>query len=102
MSRQAGGAHTRTDGEPLEFVKKTEVTGEINEECQVVFEELKLRRKHRYIIFKIGETEIEIEKVGGRTESYDDFKSNLPFSDSRYGIFDQEYKTHDGRPASKV
>ena len=75
---------------------------EISIECSAVFEALKLRRKHRYIIYRIGETCIEVEKVGGRAETFADFKSSLPYTDARYGIFDQEYKTHDGRPASKL
>jgi hypothetical protein len=35
--------------------------------CQTVFQELKIRRKHRYIIFKIGDEFIDVETVGPRS-----------------------------------
>jgi hypothetical protein len=35
-------------------------------------------------------------------QSYDDFKSALPYSECRFGIYDQDYKTPDGRPVSKL
>lgn len=66
------------------------------------FESLKLKRKYRYIIFKIGDFEIQVEKIGERRETFDDFKRSLPFSDSRYAVYDQDYTTADGRPASKL
>ena len=43
-----------------------------------------------------------MEKIGSRSATYDDFKNALPFTDSRYAVFDQEYKTHDGRATSKI
>lgn len=60
-------------GESLEFVGKVEVTNRISPRCVEVFEELKIRRRHRYLIFKLGEEEIEVEKVGGRKEVGCDF-----------------------------
>lgn len=35
-------------------------------------------------------------------QTYEQFKSQLPYSDCRYCIYDQDYKTADGRPASKL
>lgn len=46
-------------GENLEFANKIEVTNQINPQCLEVFEQLKLRRKHRFLIFKLGAEEIE-------------------------------------------
>ena len=69
----------------MEFVNKSEGHHEVNAECAAVFEQLKLRRKHRYIIYKIGSTEIEVETIGERGATYEEFKSKLPFTDSRYG-----------------
>ena len=60
--------HTKTEGETKEFANKAEGFHEINPACSEVFEALKLRRKHRYIVYRIGEAEIEIEKIGGRAE----------------------------------
>lgn len=63
---------------------------------------MKLRRKHRYIIFKIDNDLIEVESTGPRNSTYDDLKKALPFTDSRYLVFDHEFKTPDGRPTSKL
>ena len=61
-----------------------------------------MRRKYKYIIFKIGDFEIQVEKAGGRRETYEDMKACLPFTDCRFAVYDQEYRTADGRPASKI
>jgi cofilin len=53
-------------------------------------------------VFNIGDFEIQVEKAGGRRETYEDFKASLPFTDCRFAVYDQEYKTADGRPASKI
>eukprot|EP01040_Poterioochromonas_malhamensis_P008845 gene8843-9580_t len=94
--------HLKTGGENLEFANKIEVTNQINPQCLEVFEQLKLRRKHRFLIFKLGTEEIEVDVVGARNQTYEQFKSQLPYSDCRYCIYDQDYKTADGRPASKL
>ncbi len=46
-------------GETLEFQNKLEVTNKISPQCSERFQELKLRRRHRYIIYKLGESEVE-------------------------------------------
>ncbi|KAL8150362.1 hypothetical protein V2J09_020170 [Rumex salicifolius] len=52
------------------------------------FMELKRKKVHRYVIFKIDEKkrEIVVEKTGDPTESYDDFSSALPDNDCRYAM----------------
>lgn len=45
-------------GEALHFQNKVEVTNKIAEECQEVFQALKIRRKYRYVLFKLGDEEI--------------------------------------------
>jgi cofilin len=95
-------AHTKTGGDQIVFLNKAEGTQSISTDCYDAFEAMRLRRKSRYIIFKIGEAEINIEKLGSRGSSYEDLKSDLPFTDCRYAIYDQDYVTNDGRPASKI
>ena len=51
-----------------------------------MFEALKLKRKHRYIIFKIGENQIEVESAGERSATLEEFSKALPFTDCRYGM----------------
>ncbi len=96
--------HLRTDGGPTDIAGKSAMSGssEINPNCQVVYQELKLRRKHRYIIYKIGEEDINVEHTGVLTESFEDFKSRLPFTECRYCVFDQDVTTKDGRKTSKL
>ena len=78
--------HLRTDGGPTDIAGKSAMSGssEINPNCQVVYQELKLRRKYRYIIYKIGEEDINVEHTGATAESFEDFKSKLPFTECRY------------------
>ena len=94
--------HTKTGGEQIEFKNKVDNTCDASEECSQLFEELKIKRKHRFIIYKIGESQIEVESVGERSATLQDFGKALPYTDSRYAIFDYEYTTVDGRQASKL
>ena len=94
--------HTKTGGEHIEFKNKVDNTNDASEECAEVFEALKLKRKHRFVIFKIGENQIEVEKVGERNSTVEDLIKALPFTDCRYVMYDHEYLTADGRPTSKL
>eukprot|EP01035_Chromulina_nebulosa_P021173 gene21173-27431_t len=94
--------HLKTGGEILEYKNKPSGNLTVSSKCGDIFQELKLRRKHRYIIFKIGEQEVEVETVGKRNETLDNLKKALPYTDCRYVIYDQEYKTADGRLVSKL
>ena len=60
--------HLKTGGESLQFQNKLEVTNKITDACYDTFQALKLRRKHRYIIYKIGDEDIDVERTGARTE----------------------------------
>lgn len=65
-SKSATENHLKTGGESLDFQNKIEVTNKVSEACYETFQAMKLRRKHRYIIFKLGEEEIEVESTGER------------------------------------
>jgi hypothetical protein len=45
---------------------------------------------------------VKVAEVGDRKATYEEFKSKLPFASCRFGVFDQDYTTADGRPASKL
>lgn len=71
------------------------------------FEDFKLQRgdyKVRYFIYMMSKDKksIVIEKTGERSKTYDDFISELPEKDCRYGLIDLEFETVDGRPTSKM
>ena len=62
--------HLKTGGESLEFKNNHNLASNLtmNEDCKKYFQELKVRRKHRYIIFKMGEESFEVETLGLRAE----------------------------------
>ncbi|CAL1401098.1 unnamed protein product [Linum trigynum] len=66
-----------------------------SEECKERFLEMKARRTHRFIVFKIEEKKqkVTVEKLGEPCQSYDDFASSLPDNECRYGVFDFEFTT---------
>ncbi|KAJ3021976.1 cofilin [Thoreauomyces humboldtii] len=64
------------------------------------FQDLKLKKKYRYIIYKINDayTEIVVEKTvetSGDVD-YEHFVSSLPTNDCRYCVYDFEFGTGDG------
>jgi hypothetical protein len=63
-------SHLKTGGELLVFPGKDKIAAnqEMSPECQEVFKELKLKKRHRYLIFKMGEEKFEVEHVGDRGE----------------------------------
>jgi len=71
----------------------------VADECKARYEEIKKDKKHRYVIFYIKDEsgQIEVEVVGDRDATYDDFLKDLhkvgedKNDDCRYGLFDVEY-----------
>lgn len=74
----------------------------INPECERLYNELKIRRKHRFLIFKIGKEDIRSVEIGAREKTHMDLIRLLPETECRYCVYDQEYTTNDGRKASKL
>ncbi|KAL0419766.1 UNVERIFIED_CONTAM: Actin-depolymerizing factor [Sesamum radiatum] len=60
----------------------------VAEHSKSAFLELKRKRVHRYLIFKISEkkNEVLVKKTGGPAENYDDFAESLPRNDCQYAI----------------
>jgi len=67
------------------------------DDCKTVFDEMQLRKKHRFITFIIKDGFIAIDQIGDRSKSYDDFLGDLVKQDSaghdecRYGVFDYDF-----------
>ena len=95
--------HLKTGGEQITYANKA-TAGSVDPRCKEVFTQLKIRRKHRYVVYKIDpETEaVVVETIGARDADLDALLRALPDADSRYAIFDHAYKTYDGRPANKL
>ncbi|GAA5810321.1 hypothetical protein MFLAVUS_003742 [Mucor flavus] len=71
----------------------------VNSECLELYQDLKLRKKYKYIIFKLSpdNKEIVVEKSATEAE-YNDFLSQLPDDEPRYAVFDFEFeKAGDGK-----
>ncbi|ODQ67859.1 cofilin [Nadsonia fulvescens var. elongata DSM 6958] len=79
----------------IEPVSRSGVT--VNDEALTAFNELKLGRKTKYIIFALNDSKTEIVVSStSNSESYDDFLADLPENDCRYAIYDFEYETASG------
>lgn len=68
------------------------------------FMELKRKKGHRYVIFKVDEKkrEVVVEKTGGPAENYADFTASLPDNDCRYAVYDFDFVTSENCQKSKI
>lgn len=76
----------------------------VDDACAETYNQFKIRRKHRFVVFKIDlESEaIVVEHVGTKNGTVDELKALLPYTDCRYAVFDREFKTADGRITNKL
>ncbi|XP_021753085.1 actin-depolymerizing factor 5-like [Chenopodium quinoa] len=76
----------------------------VTEECKNSFMEMKWKKVHRYIVFKIDEKSggFTVDKVGAAGEGYDDLAASLPDDDCRYAVFDFDFVTVDNCRKSKI
>jgi len=62
-----------------------------------VFQELKLRKKHKYIIFRLNDAKTEIIKHKESTsQDYEDFLTDLPENECRWAVYDFEFQKEEG------
>lgn len=76
----------------------------VSDECKLTFLELKARRNHRYIVFKIDDSvqQVMVDKIGSHGETYEDFTNSLPDNDCRYAVFDYDFTTDENCHKSKI
>ncbi|XP_041001170.1 actin-depolymerizing factor-like [Juglans microcarpa x Juglans regia] len=76
----------------------------VHDDCKLRFLELKAKRSHRFIVFKIEEKiqQVIVEKVGSPDETYDDFTASMPPNECRYAVFDFDFITIDNCQKSKI
>jgi len=72
--------------------------------CVSEYEDMKIRSKYQYIIFKITDDKksIVIEAKGEKGASFEDFKAALPDADCRYAVLDVEINTKSGATTNKL
>eukprot|EP01018_Ginkgo_biloba_P020360 Gb_41490 [translate_table: standard] len=76
----------------------------VSDDCKLKFLELKRKKTHRFIIFKIDDQlqQITVEKLGEPTESYDSFTASLPEKECRYAVYDFDFVTEENCQKSKI
>ncbi|XP_074295108.1 actin-depolymerizing factor 1 [Silene latifolia] len=76
----------------------------VHDDCKLNFLELKAKRSHRFIVFKIemDQKQVIVEKVGSPTETYEDFSAALPADECRYAVFDFDFVTEENCQKSKI
>ncbi|CAM8968866.1 unnamed protein product [Rhodiola kirilowii] len=76
----------------------------VNDDCKLKFLELKAKRTHRFIVFKIDEKiqQVRVEKLGSPGETYEDFSASLPANECRYAVYDFDFITNENCQRSKI
>lgn len=74
----------------------------VSDECKLKFLELKSKRNYRFIIFKIENQTVVVEKLGNPDETYEDFAESLPADECRYAVFDFDFITAENCQKSKI
>ncbi|XP_022892146.1 actin-depolymerizing factor 7 [Olea europaea var. sylvestris] len=74
----------------------------VQDECKLKFLELKAKRNHRYIIFRIEGQQVAVDKLGSPGDTYDDFTAALPANECRYAVYDFDFTTDENVQKSKI
>jgi cofilin len=69
----------------------------VDDECKLKFLELKAKRTHRFIIYKIDKKKkmVVVDKVGEPVLNYHHFAASLPAEECRYPIFNYDFVTQE-------
>nr|KYP65612.1 Actin-depolymerizing factor 7 [Cajanus cajan] len=73
----------------------------VHDDCKLKFQELKAKRSYRFIVFKIQEQQVVVEKLGDPSESYEDMAS-FPADECRYAVYDFDFTTDENCQKSKI
>ncbi|CAN1751796.1 Actin-depolymerizing factor 7 [Linum perenne] len=74
----------------------------VHDDCKLKFLELKSKRNYRFIVFKIENQQVVVDKLGGADETYGDFTSLLPANECRYAVYDFDFTTDENCHKSKI
>ncbi|KAB5540789.1 hypothetical protein DKX38_013763 [Salix brachista] len=76
----------------------------VHDDCMLKFMELKAKRTHRFIVYKIEEEQkqVIVEKLGEPAQSYEDFTASLPADECRYAVYDFDFVTEENVQKSKI
>ncbi|KAI0051273.1 hypothetical protein FA95DRAFT_1580674 [Auriscalpium vulgare] len=75
----------------------------VNSECLDTFQELKLGKKLKYIIYAVSKDKTEIVVVKtSKSADYDEFIADLPEDDCRWAVYDFEFEKEGGGKRNKI
>ncbi|KAF1862637.1 hypothetical protein Lal_00013398 [Lupinus albus] len=74
----------------------------VHDDCKLRFQELKSKRSYRFILFKIEQQQVVVDKLGEPMESYDDFMASFPTDECRYAVYDFDFTTEENCQKSKI
>ncbi|XP_006650805.1 actin-depolymerizing factor 3 [Oryza brachyantha] len=75
----------------------------VSEECKARFQELRLGRAHRFVVFKIDDAaqQVVVDKVGPRDAGFDELTASLPADDCRYAVYDHDFTVSESTAAGE-
>ncbi|KIM41051.1 hypothetical protein M413DRAFT_445794 [Hebeloma cylindrosporum] len=75
----------------------------VNPQCVDAFQDLKLKKKYKYIIFTLNKdfTEIVVDKTSD-VQDYDEFVAALPETECRWAIYDFEFEKEGAGKRNKI
>jgi cofilin len=74
----------------------------VNGECVAAFQELKLGKKLKFIIFKLNDTSDDIIVDQKSEGDYEKFLEALPADEPRWAVFDFEFEKGDAGKRNKI
>ena len=93
--------HLKTGGEE-QYIRSQNAVSKVDEEVLDAFKQLKLRRRYRFLVFRLEGEAILLETTGEPEMTLAQLVALLPESECRYAIFDHESVSTDGRKVSKL
>ncbi|KAI9276585.1 hypothetical protein BY458DRAFT_505419 [Sporodiniella umbellata] len=73
------------------------------DECITLFTELKLRKKYKYIIYKLSDNNAEIvADKAAESGNYESFLEELPENEPRYAVYDFDYEKPEEGQRNKI
>ncbi|KAK2465408.1 hypothetical protein APHAL10511_002762 [Amanita phalloides] len=75
----------------------------VNPSCLETFQQLKLKKKHKYVIFTLSKdyNEIVVDKTSTEA-NYDKFTEDLPESECRWAVYDFEFEKEGAGKRNKL
>ncbi|KAI9512379.1 actin depolymerizing factor [Russula earlei] len=75
----------------------------VNPDSVAQFQDLKLKKKHKYIIFGLNEDKTEIIVLKSSTsKDYEEFLVDLPENQCRWAVYDLEFLKEEGGLRNKI